>query len=42
MNEIDYAMLIKNIFEKEAEIKVVINKDKTLASQIKKQTLAKF
>lgn len=42
IEEVNYASLIKNIFEKEAEIKVVINKDKNLASQIKKQTLAKF
>lgn len=42
IEEVNYASLIKNIFEKETEIKVVINKDKNLASQIKKQTLARF
>ncbi len=40
--DINHFSLIKNIFEKEAEIKVLINKDKILASQIKKQTLSKF
>lgn len=39
---VNHSLLIKNIFEKETEIKIVINKDETLASQIKKQTLAKF
>ena len=42
INEVNCASLIKNVFEKETEIKVVINKDKVLAEQIKKQTLAKF
>ncbi len=42
ISELNYSFIIKNIFEKEAEIKVVINKDKVMAEQIKKQTLAKF
>ncbi|MFH0831467.1 MAG: hypothetical protein V1886_01200 [archaeon] len=42
IENVNYASLIKNVFEKETEIKVVVNKDKNLASQIKKQTLAKF
>lgn len=42
IKEVNCASLIKNIFEKETEIKVVINRDKNLASQLKKQTLSKF
>jgi hypothetical protein len=42
IEEIDYLFLIKEVFEKEAEIKVIINKDKILASQIKNQTLSEF
>lgn len=42
ISDINYCSLISNIFEKETEIKVVINKDKVLASQIKKQTLTEF
>ncbi|VVB80397.1 Uncharacterised protein [uncultured archaeon] len=42
ISEIDYVYLIKNVFEKETNIKVVINKDKNLATEIKKQLLSKF
>lgn len=42
IEDMDYFFLIKEIFEKEAEIKVVINKDSFLASQLKKQTLSQF
>lgn len=42
INDINHNSLIKDVFEKEKEIKVVINKDNVLASQIKKQSLAKF
>jgi len=42
LKDIDFLALIRDVFEKETEIKVVINKDKALADQIRKQTLAKF
>ncbi|MFH1248961.1 MAG: hypothetical protein V1660_02310 [archaeon] len=42
VDEIDCNSMIKEIFEKDAQIKVVINKDKVLASQISRQTLSKF
>jgi hypothetical protein len=42
LSKVDYTFLIKNVFEKETNIKVVINKDKSLATEIKKQLLSKF
>ncbi len=42
ISDLDYARLITKIFEKDSEIKVVINKDAALASQLKNQTLSKF
>jgi hypothetical protein len=40
--DLDFYSLINNIFEKESEIKVVVNHDKNLANQIIKQTLSYF
>jgi len=42
MEEIDVPSLIKNVFEKKIEIRVVINKDINLAEQIVSQTVSKF
>ncbi|MBP7708352.1 hypothetical protein KA107_01600 [Candidatus Pacearchaeota archaeon] len=42
MGEIDFNYLIQNIFEKECQIKVIVNKDAELATQIKKQLLSRF
>ena len=42
LEELDHKRIIKEIFEKETEIKVIINKDKKLAREIKKQTLSEF
>ena len=42
MGEIDFNYLIQNIFEKECQIKVIVNKDAELAAQIKKQLLSRF
>lgn len=42
INSLDKLSLIKDIFEKETEIKAVIYKDKSLAEQIRQQTLKHF
>lgn len=42
INEIDLKQLIEDIFDKKTEIKVVINKDNSLAEEIKKQVLSRF
>ncbi len=39
---VDHALLIKEIFEKKAEIQVIINKDRNIAEQIRKETLGYF
>lgn len=41
-DQLDIEFLIKNVFEKKAELKVVINKDVRIANQIKAQTLKYF
>lgn len=41
-DELDKLTLIKDVFEKESEIKVMIYRDKNLAKQIREQTLKKF
>ncbi len=42
LDELNHKKIIKEIFEKETEIKVIINKDKKLAREIKNQTLNEF
>lgn len=42
LENLDLNWLIKNVFEKETEIKVVINKDKKIADEIRKQTIRQF
>jgi len=42
MNNINQKVLIEKIFEKKTDIKVIINKDKEIAEQVKKETLKKF
>lgn len=42
IKDLDLKKLIKEIFEKPSEIKVIINKDKKLSSEIQKQIISKF
>jgi len=42
VSEIDIPWLIGNVFEKKIDIKIVVNKDKSLAEQIIHQTEARF
>jgi hypothetical protein len=42
VEELDSDYLIKNVFEKESTIKVIINHDRNLAKQIRDQILKKF
>ena len=42
LDSLDKLGLIKEVFEKETEIKVVVYKDKNLADQIRQQTLKRF
>lgn len=42
IEELDHTWLIKNIFEKEIEIKVVVHKDKTLSDEVRKHIMSHF
>lgn len=42
LEDLDLHWLIQNVFEKDTEIKVVINKDAKIADEIRKQTIRQF
>jgi hypothetical protein len=42
IDDINLVKFAREVFEKKTEIKVVINKDKKLAEQIKKETMSHF
>ena len=42
LNRIDQKGLVESIFEKKTDIKVIINNDKDIAEQIRKESLRHF